>query len=159
MLIGGKVMFKVSSKGRYGVKAVYELSLHFGDGPLTVSSIAHQQSIPEQYLEQLMPSLKRAGLVKAIRGAQGGYVLSSPPATVSVKHVVRAVEGPILVADCATEEGAGCDEMDRCIGPDVWVRVQEAVEDAMGAITFQDLVLGQREQVKRKLLMHEGSGA
>ncbi|AEJ41510.1 hypothetical protein TPY_3358 [Sulfobacillus acidophilus TPY] len=148
-------MFKVSSKGRYGVKAVYELALHYGEGPLTVALIAHAQNIPEQYLEQLMPSLKRAGIVKGMRGAQGGYVLADRPDQISVKDVVKAVEGPILVADCAGEDAPGCDASDRCIGPDVWTRVQEAVEETMAQMTFQNLVETQRQHLKRWFLRWE----
>lgn len=137
-------MFKVSSKGRYAVKAVYELALHAGQGPLTVAGIAHAQNIPEQYLEQLMPALKRAGLVHGMRGAQGGYQLAGDPAAISVRDVVAAVEGPIVVAECASEDGPGCAEMDWCIGPDVWTRVQEAVDEAMSQITLDRLIQEQR---------------
>lgn len=137
-------MFRVSSKGRYAVKAVYELALHLGQGPLTVGNIAHAQNIPEQYLEQLMPLLKRAGLVTGMRGSQGGYQLASDPKEVSVRDVVAAVEGPIVVAECATEDGMGCAELDWCVGPDVWVRVQEAVDEAMSRITMDQLMTDQR---------------
>ena len=148
-------MFRVSSKGRYAVKAVYELALHAGRGPLTVASIAHAQNIPEQYLEQLMPSLKRAGLVIGMRGAQGGYQLAGRPQDISVRDVVAAVEGPIVVAECASEDGTGCAEIDWCIGPDVWVRVQDAVDEAMSQITMERLVAEQRVQARHKL---EGLG-
>lgn len=137
-------MFKVSSKGRYAVKAVYELALHAGLGPVTVGTIAHAQNIPEQYLEQLMPALKRAGIVHGMRGAQGGYQLVNDPRVISVRDVVCAVEGPILVAECAAEDGPGCPEMDWCIGPDVWTRVQEAVDEAMSRITMAHLLNDQR---------------
>ncbi len=138
-------MFRVSSRGRYAVKAVYELALHAGRGPMTVGAIAHAQNIPEQYLEQLMPSLKRAGLVRGMRGAQGGYQLAGDPAEISVRDVVQAVEGPIVVAECA-ESGPGCEAMEFCIGPDVWTRVQEAVDDAMSQITLERLIRDQRER-------------
>ncbi len=148
-------MFKVSSKGRYAVKAVYELALHVGRGPLTVGSIAHAQNIPEQYLEQLMPSLKRAGIVHGMRGAQGGYQLAGRPDQVSVRDVVQAVEGRIVVADCAGVEGSGCAETNWCIGPDVWVRVQEAVDEAMSEITMEQLLREQRLVARQKI---EGLG-
>ncbi|MCL5115568.1 MAG: Rrf2 family transcriptional regulator [Firmicutes bacterium] len=153
-------MFKVSSKGRYAVKAVYELALHVGRGPLTVGSIAHAQNIPEQYLEQLMPLLKRAGLVHGMRGAQGGYRLAGHPAQISVKDVVAAVEGPIVVAECTTEEGLGCAEKDSCIGPDVWTRVQEAVDDAMSQITMERLIQEQRSALRKSLqVSYPGAGS
>ena len=151
-------LLKVSSKGRYGVKAVYELALHFGRGPLTVSMIAHAQQISEQYLEQLMPSLKRSGLVKGIRGAQGGYILARDPGAVSVRDVVGAVEGPILLTDCSSQEAVGCHELDRCIGPDVWTRVQDAVVDAMAGITFEQLVKQQIPGKRRLAIVKESGG-
>lgn len=151
-------LLKVSSKGRYGVKAVYELALRYGHGPVTVSLIAQAQNISEQYLEQLMPALKRAGIVKGIRGAQGGYTLASDPALISVKDVVRAVEGPIILTDCSSEEGVGCEEIAECIGPDVWSRVQEALVDTMAGITFQQLIVQQRGHAKKKLALINESG-
>ncbi len=151
-------MFKVSSKGRYAVKAVYELSLHAGRGPVTVSSVAHAQNIPEQYLEQLMPLLKRAGIVTGTRGAQGGYQLARPPEKVSVRDVVTAVEGPIVVADCAGAYGSGCPEAHACIGPDVWIRVREAVDEAMSQITMDRLIKEQRGVARHKLQGLAGIG-
>lgn len=141
-------MFRVTSKGRYGVKAVYELARHYGEGPLTVGMIAQAQWIPEQYLEQLMPLLKRAGIVRGMRGAQGGYVLAVPPHDISVRDVVRAVEGPILVADCAGDARPECEASDRCIGPDVWTRVQEAVEETMAQMTFAALLESPRPSLR-----------
>ncbi|MDA8193942.1 MAG: Rrf2 family transcriptional regulator [Thermaerobacter sp.] len=150
----------MSSKGRYGVKAVYELALHYGRGPVTVSLIAQSQNISEQYLEQLMPALKRAGIVKGIRGAQGGYMLARDPAAVSVRDVVGAVEGPIVLTDCSneSEQTVGCNELERCIGPDVWARVQDAMVDAMAAISFEQLINQQRVQAKRRLTLVKESG-
>ena len=143
-------MFKVSSKGRYAVKAVYELATQAGRGPVTVASIAHAQNIPEQYLEQLMPLLKRAGLVSGTRGAQGGYQLMVDATQVSVRDVVAAVEGPIVVADCTSDAGSACAELDWCIGPDVWVRVQEAVDEAMSQITMDQLMREQRVVLRQR---------
>ncbi|CAB1128961.1 Rrf2 family transcriptional regulator [Candidatus Hydrogenisulfobacillus filiaventi] len=145
-------MLRVSSKGRYGVKAVYELARNYGNGALTVSAIARRQAISEQYLEQLMVPLKRAGLVVGVRGAQGGYRLARQPAEISVGDVVRALEGPIGIADCTSEAASSCPEIGRCIGPDVWSRVQDALLGAMDAMTFQQLVEEQQEAVRDKLL-------
>ena len=151
-------MFKVSSKGRYAVKAVYELALHAGRGPETVGSIAHAQGIPEQYLEQLMPLLKRAGLVTGTRGAQGGYQLARPPETVSVRDVVTAVEGPLVVTNCRGVYGSGCPQGHDCIGPDVWIRVREAVDEAMNQITMDRLINEQHVVARHKMQGLAGIG-
>ncbi|OLZ08588.1 RrF2 family transcriptional regulator [Sulfobacillus thermosulfidooxidans] len=152
-------MIKISSKGRYGVKAVYELALHYGQGPVAVSWIAKAQNISEQYLEQLMGPLKKAGLVRGLRGAQGGYMLAKPPAEISVSDVVDAVEGPIVLTDCSSEDAQGCPDMDFCVGPDVWSRVQEALIATMSSMSFQMLIDLQREHFKRNIAtLLEGGG-
>lgn len=145
------VMIKVSSKGRYGVKAVYELALHYGQGPVAVSWIAKSQNISEQYLEQLMAPLKRAGLVLGMRGAQGGYTLAKPPSEISVSDVVDAVEGPISLTDCSSDDAQGCPDMEHCVGPDVWSRVQEALIDTMSSMSFQLLMEVQKDHFKRNI--------
>jgi Rrf2 family protein len=144
-------VIKVSSKGRYGVKAVYELALHFGQGPVAVSWIAKSQNISEQYLEQLMGPLKRAGLVRGTRGSQGGYTLAKPPAEISVSDVVDAVEGPISLTDCSSDDSQSCPEYDHCVGPDVWSRVQEALVDTMSSMSFQMLIDVQRDHFKQNI--------
>ncbi len=144
-------MIKVSSKGRYSVKAVYELAVRYGQGPVAVTWIAKAQNMSEQYLEQLMPLLKRAGIVVGMRGAQGGYMLAKEPREISVSDVVSAVEGPISLTDCSSEDSLGCADMDSCVGPDVWSRVQEAVIDTMAGMSFEMLLALQRGETKRRL--------
>jgi Rrf2 family cysteine metabolism transcriptional repressor len=133
-------MLRVSSKGRYGVKAVYELALRYGGAPVAVSVLARAQNLPDPYLEQLMPLLKRAGIVEGMRGPQGGYMLAKPPSEITVGDVVRAVEGPIAIADCTSEDPSICPEVSRCVGPDVWSRVQAALIATMDGISFADLL-------------------
>lgn len=141
-------MLKISSRGRYGVKAVFELALRYGQGPVTVTMIAKAQGISEQYLEQLMVPLKRAGIVDGLRGAQGGYRLSRSPREISVGDVVGAVEGPIALADCSTGALTDCAEMGYCVGPDIWNRVQAALIATMDSICFQTLVEEQRQRLE-----------
>lgn len=141
-------MLRISSRGRYGVKAVFELARRYGRGPVSLTVVARAQGISEPYLEQLMPALKRAGVVEAVRGAQGGYQLAVPPAAVTVGDVVRALEGPIMLTTCTGDDPQECPEVERCIGPDVWTRVQEALVATMDAMTFADLVARQRAVVR-----------
>lgn len=136
-------MLRVSSKGRYGVKAVYELALHYGQGPLPVGAIAKSQSISEPYLEQLMASLKRSGIVDGVRGSQGGYQLSRDPAQISVGDIVRALEGPIALADCTGTDPSQCPDWASCVGPDIWNRVQSALVETMNGITLAHLIVSQ----------------
>ena len=137
-------MLRISSRGRYGVKAVFELARHYGQAPVPLVVLARTQGVPEPYLEQLMPALKRAGLVQAARGAQGGYRLSRSPAGVTVGDVVRALEGPIHLTTCTSDDAEDCPALLECIGPDVWSRVQEVLVAAMDAMTFDELLYRQR---------------
>jgi Rrf2 family cysteine metabolism transcriptional repressor len=142
-------MLRVSSRGRYGVKAVFELATRYGTGPVSLTQVARAQGISEPYLEQLMPALKRAGLVAAVRGAQGGYELGRSPKDITVGDVVRALEGPIALALCTSEDSPECPELDRCIGPDVWSRIQEVLVQAMDSMTFDELVQAPRRRAAR----------
>lgn len=137
-------MLRISSRGRYGVKAVFELARHYGQAPVPLASVARAQGVPEPYLEQLMPALKRAGVVASARGAQGGYRLSRPPGAVTVGDVVRALEGPIHLATCTSDDAEDCPALLECIGPDVWTRVQEVLVAAMDGMTFESLLGRQR---------------
>jgi len=101
---------KLSTKGRYGLKAMFELALHFGEGPIPLKDIAEKQNISEHYLEQLIATLRKDGLVNSVRGAQGGYLLSSEPKKITVGDVIRSLEGNIAPSDCVIEgEPLDCD--------------------------------------------------
>jgi Rrf2 family protein len=151
-------MLRVSARGRYGVKAVFELARRFGEGPVSLSLIAREQGLAEPYLEQLMPALKRAGLVEAVRGSQGGYALSRPPSRVSVGDVVRALEGPIMLTTCTSDLPHDCPELSRCIGPDVWSRVQEVLVASMDSMSFGALVAQKEPSPDAVILQASGGG-
>ena len=94
---------KVGTKGHYGVRAMVALARAYGAGPMPVSGIAAQEDLSAAYLEQLMMQLRRAGLVEGSRGARGGYTLAQEPSRVTVGQVVRALEGPVALVECASE--------------------------------------------------------
>ena len=91
---------KISTKGRYSVTALYELALRYGEGAVSLKSIATSQGLSENYLEQLMAPLRRAGIVKSVRGAQGGYMLARDPKEITIGEIITTVEGPIALVDC-----------------------------------------------------------
>ncbi|MDR3086303.1 MAG: Rrf2 family transcriptional regulator [Christensenellaceae bacterium] len=130
---------KLSTKGRYGVRAMYELALRFGSGPLSVKEIAGRQGVPEAYLEQLIAPLRRAGLVKSIRGAQGGYELAKPPNEISAYAVITALEGPTAPASCVLDEEQ-CENATNCAMHSLWQRIHDGVNDVLISITLQDLL-------------------
>jgi len=132
---------KLSTKGRYGLKAMFELALHYGEGPISLKSIAENQEISESYLEQLVAVLKKKGLATSVRGAQGGYLLSDDPKNITVGDVIRALEGDIAPSDCVLNENIGkCEKQDFCVTKNVWMKIKNSINDVIDSITLQDMV-------------------
>lgn len=130
---------KLSTKGRYGIHAMYDLALNGGEGPQSLKAIAQRQNVPEAYLEQLMGNLRRAGLVKGVRGAQGGYLLARPPGEITVGQVLRVLEGELALVDCLVEEDA-CDKACACPTRLVWQKLREGVNRVVDGITLRDML-------------------
>jgi len=133
---------KISTKGRYGVAAMYDLAMNYGQGPISLRSIAERQKISENYLEQLVSTLRKAGYVKSIRGAQGGYTLSKDPAQISVGDIIRVMEGPIALVDCLlahSDDYDCCERVDICVTRDVWAKVCDSISKVVDSISLADL--------------------
>ncbi len=132
---------KLSTKGRYGVTAMYDLAMHYGQGYIRLKSIAERQNLSETYLEQLIAPLRKAGLVKSIRGAQGGYALAKEPQNVTVGDIIRVLEGPIAPVDCVIGDVGTeyCGKTEICITRDIWLRLKECMEGVLDSITLADL--------------------
>ena len=133
---------KISTKGRYGVAAMYDLAMNYGQGAISLKSIAQRQKISENYLEQLVSTLRKAGYVKSIRGSQGGYTLSKDPAQISVGDIIRVMEGPIALVDCLLEHSAdhdGCERAGICVTRDVWAKVCDSISLVVDSISLADL--------------------
>ena len=130
---------KISTKGRYGLKAVLDIAMH--DEASSVSSIASRQCISENYLERLIAMLKKAGIVNSLRGAQGGYVLARPADEISVGEVLRALEGDLNPVDCAEIDGSGdfCEGADTCITKFVWKRISDSIKQAVDNLMISEL--------------------
>ena len=125
---------KLSTKGRYGLRAMIDLARYSEDEPVSISSIASRQAISERYLEQLVALLKKAGLVSSIRGAQGGY-------EISVGDVLRALEGSLEPVKCAafySEEG--CLAAGGCVTKYVWQKINDSINDTVDHIMLDELV-------------------
>lgn len=129
---------KLSTKGRYGVKAMVELAIHYGDSPLSIKTISQRQGISEYYLEQLFSPLRKAKLINSIRGAQGGYVLGREPKDIKVSDIMYVLEGPIEIADCI--EGIACDNVDCCATRLLWTKIKNSIDEVMEGVTLQDIV-------------------
>lgn len=136
---------KLSTKGRYGLRALIDLAQYSEQEAVSISSIAQRQNISESYLEQLVAKLKKAGLVKSIRGAQGGYKLARPAASISVGDILRALEGNLEAVECTAHTQEGCDGSDLCVTKYVWQRINESI-----ARTVDEMMLDQLVEESRK---------
>ena len=135
---------KVSTKGDYGIRALIELSHHYGDPKPTQSGeIAARQGIPESYLEQLLTTLRRAGFIRSVRGPQGGHALIQDPDTLLVSEVIVALEGSILPIDCLDESSA-CSKAGGCAQRDMWQAVRDAILGVLESTTIGDLAAKDR---------------
>ena len=125
---------KLSTKGRYGLRAMIELAVSYGEDSLPLQTVAARQNISEGYLEQIMAKLKKAGLVKSIRGANGGYFLARDPGEISVGDILRALEGDLRAATCSAQTGEGCANQDICVSRYVWEKINESIINTVDTI-------------------------
>lgn len=140
---------KLSTKGRYGLRALIDLALYSESEAVSISSIAQRQGISERYLEQLMAKLRRAGLVVSMRGAQGGYQLARPADEISVGDVLRTLEGDLCAVQCTAQSDEGCQGADLCVTKYVWQRINESIEETVNAIMISQLVEESRKAIEK----------
>ncbi|NLO97275.1 MAG: Rrf2 family transcriptional regulator [Peptococcaceae bacterium] len=132
---------KLSTKGRYGLRAVLDIALNQDEGPVTIHSISERQGISERYLEQLLITLRKNGIIRSIRGFQGGYVLNRETKDISVGDVVRALEGPISPVECVEEGRSGvCNRIDICVTRNIWEELRKAMNQVLDSYSLEDLV-------------------
>jgi Rrf2 family transcriptional regulator, cysteine metabolism repressor len=137
---------KVSTRGEYGMRAMVSLARAFGDGPVALTAVAQDSSVPPAYLEQLMGVLRRSGLVTSTRGAHGGYELARAPEEIRVGDVYRVLEGPVAPMECVSEVEPDdlCPLIDGCATRVVWLKVRDNIVEALDSTTLADLVAGSR---------------
>jgi Rrf2 family cysteine metabolism transcriptional repressor len=129
---------KLSTKGRYGVKAMVDLAINYGKEPVSIKSISERQNISEYYLEQLFSALRKSGLIKSIRGAAGGYILGKEPKDITVYEIIEVLEGPIEISNCI--EAGSCNNIDCCATRLVWKKIKESIDSVTLSITLKDIV-------------------
>ncbi len=137
---------KISTKGRYALRLMLDLALNNTGEYITIKSIAARQEISEKYLEQIISLLNRAGFVKSIRGAQGGYRLAKDPSEYTVGMILRLTEGSLAPIDCIENEGV-CSRNGHCVTKEVWQELYEAICSVVDRITLQELVERQLNNV------------
>jgi len=133
---------KLSTRGKYGLYAMVFLAQKAGNGPQPLKEIA-QLGLPENYLEQLLGALRRAGLVRTVRGAQGGYELAKEPKGITVGNIIDAMEGPLALSECL-EPGreAVCPRCEGCRTRTVWEYLTEQINNLLDSITLEDMLSG-----------------
>lgn len=131
---------KLSTRGRYGLLAMVDLAVAYGEGPLPLREIAENRGLSENYLEQLIAVLKKEGLVESVRGAYGGYLLSRSPEEITVEEIISALEGPIAPVDCVAEEDPEyCSKEDECVTRFIWARLRDSMKQVLSSITLDEL--------------------
>ncbi len=134
-------LMKLSTRTRYGVRALLELAMSGNKSPLQLKIIAQRQDISVKYLEQLMVVLKAAGFVRSIRGSKGGYMLAKAPDQIELIDVFHCLEGTVTTVECVDNKDY-CARAEDCAARDLWGKVQKAIEDVLKSMTLQDLVDG-----------------
>jgi Rrf2 family transcriptional regulator, cysteine metabolism repressor len=135
---------RISSRGEYGIRALLDLALRYGEGPVQSREIHQRQAIDENYLNQILIVLRKAGLIESQRGPQGGHRLARPPAKITLLEVVSALEGPLLVSE-AGERSEG-DRIDRDVVRGMWTELRTNLETQLAALTIEDLVSRRRQR-------------
>ena len=130
---------KLSTKGRYGLRALIDLALYSENEAVSIQSLARRQNISDSYLEQLMRKLRSARLIVSVRGAQGGYKLARPANEISVGDVLRALEGSLEAVTCGGEDNS-CQGADLCVTKFVWERINSSIRDTVDSIKLSQLV-------------------
>ena len=130
---------KLSTRGRYGIHAMYELAANYGGSPVSIKAVAEKQNIPEAYLEQLIAMLRKDELVVSIRGAQGGYRLARSPEEITVGDVLRSLEGGLKLIDCLEEEET-CGKSCACPSRIVWKKLSDGLNNIVDSITLRDMI-------------------
>jgi len=140
---------RISTKGRYALRLMVDLVQNDGDELIRIKDISKRQGISEKYLEQIIAHLKKAGYVKSLRGAQGGYRLAMEPKDYTVGMILRLTEGSMSLVNCLDEESATCERMDFCVTRRLWTMVNEAIQNVIDHVTLQDLVDWEKEKEKK----------
>lgn len=132
---------KFSTRARYGLRAMLDLALNYDPNQaIPLFQVAERQAISEGYLEQMMTFLRKGGLVRSVRGSQGGYLLAREPAKITAGEIIRCLEGPISPTGCVNEyDPEPCPRADSCVSRVLWERVRKSVTDVLDNTNLEDL--------------------
>jgi Rrf2 family cysteine metabolism transcriptional repressor len=131
--------FKLSTKCRYGTRAIVEIAKSYGKVPVKRKDIAKSQRISESYLENILISLKNSGMIDTVRGAQGGYMLKKAPSAILLFDVVQALEGSLAPVECLEKQSA-CNRISHCSTRNLWKDLMDAQKEVLQSVTLQNLI-------------------
>ena len=135
----------MSTRGCYGTRAMLDLALNYGEGPILVKDIARNQEISERYLEHLLISLKLAGMVRSSRGRRGGFTLAKPPHQIKFSEIIQAMEGSVAAKECV-DDSRVCSRAVHCVTRDILIQMQRMISNLLASTTLHDLVEQQAEK-------------
>ena len=144
---------KLSTRGRYGTRALLDLALHQGEAPVLLKDVAQRQQISLPYLEHLIAPLIAGGIVWSTRGAKGGVSLAKPPEQVKLSEVIQLLEGSIAPAECVNNPGV-CSRSELCVTRDIWGELKKAMNGILESTTLQDLVERQKRKERPEEMMY-----
>ncbi|UCH86738.1 MAG: RrF2 family transcriptional regulator [Dehalococcoidia bacterium] len=144
---------KLSTRGRYGTRAMLDVALHCSQGPVRLKDIAQRQEVSKKYLEHLISRLETAGLLTSIRGASGGMTLARPASEIKLSEILQALEGPIDLVGCV-DNADWCSRSSSCATRDIWMEMGQLLNDFLESITLEDLCRQQREKEEEALAMY-----
>ena len=134
-------MLRLSTKGQYGVRAMYEIARGYSGGPITIKEISERQEVSVAYLEQILNTLRKAGIINSVKGPGGGYVLSRDPDSISIGAILRELEGPVAITSCL-DPREGCMRVEGCVTHLLWKALGENIESFLDKMTLNDLLKG-----------------
>lgn len=137
---------KISTKGRYALRLMMDLAENNSGSPISLKDVAKRQDISDKYLEQIISILNKAGYVRSVRGAQGGYMLKMEPQNYTVGMILRQTEGSLAPVACIEDDGIVCDRQQQCVTSIVYKKINDAISGVVDNITLQDLVDWQNEK-------------
>ncbi len=143
---------KISTKGRYALRLMLDLALYNTGDPVSLKDIAKRQEISEKYLEQIIAILNKAGFVRSIRGAQGGYVLRKEPKEYTVGDILRLTEGSLAPVACVGDDGDTCEREKDCVTVRVWSMLNDAINNVVDNLTLEDLIAWEAEKADQYVI-------
>jgi Rrf2 family protein len=145
---------KLSTRSRYGARAMLDLALHYNDGPVLLRDIAKRQQVSKRYLERLMMTMVSGGFARSTKGKHGGFRLSKTPKNIRLSEIVQALEGSIAPVPCVDDPKL-CDMIEVCVTRDIWSKMNKAMLNILDSITLQDMIeMYKKKSVNKKCQMY-----